>query len=677
VSSLAQEVAARVGSDEQTIDRVLAAHGIDVAGSSPTPSRLVVRRLAFDGVKHLTGYHPDGTPIEGDIDPKDFEEVPFRFDWELGPGLYGVASDENLRGKSSILKLIMWALRGRSGLRQDVAEWLRRVDCAFDIDADKFAVGFDVVEGTPSGTLARRSTNGPKPIGSFHGTDEFESLMGRTMLEELRLPVIPAAVEGVRTHHSWPAYSGAFFIGGKHLDVIVGDTKFGVPSRLLSMFVGSEWAAVRAQAKTALTIAEEELKGLRAQASAVATAQTQAWEAASAEAGSIRSRLEALPAQAVTSEDLDRALTELVAVEADIDQLQPQIDVARGRLHDAERELRDRRLERQIGTESAVAVHFFQRMRPTQCPRCAAPVTDERRDAEAEGDNCSVCTSELDIAGLDHGQIVAVEAAEAERAVLDEDDDDDAADEIEALTQVVDSERRRVEVLTADRTRLVARRAGATAVIDTSRQEQARARVRHQIELDLARAEALADARQPVTAAATGSTLEVVESLESTIAILAATEKIVAKRVTDAQQLPLDDLSVDITRLARSFGMAALTGVELSGRPTMKVQTGGASQNYGEVERGEQLRLKVATAIALIRLGRSTGIGRHPGLLLVDSLGAEEIPDSDLNMMLEALQTTAAEDELQIFIASRHTDILEAQVGADRCILGRGFDFVW
>lgn len=74
----------------------------------------------------------------------------------------------------------------------------------------------------------------------------------------------------------------------------------------------------------------------------------------------------------------------------------------------------------------------------------------------------------------------------------------------------------------------------------------------------------------------------------------------------------------------------------LVGNATMKVHQGGQSSSYGDCERGEKLRLKLATAIALIKQGRTSGVGRHPGLLFVDSPGSEEVQQDDLDTMLEA-----------------------------------------
>jgi hypothetical protein len=56
------------------------------------------------------------------------------------------------------------------------------------------------------------------------------------------------------------------------------------------------------------------------------------------------------------------------------------------------------------------------------------------------------------------------------------------------------------------------------------------------------------------------------------------------------------------------------------------------------------LRIKIAAAIALIEIGHTDGVGRHPGLLFIDSPAAEEIPEADLRTMLEAIATVAAED---------------------------------
>ena len=109
----------------------------------------------------------------------------------------------------------------------------------------------------------------------------------------------------------------------------------------------------------------------------------------------------------------------------------------------------------------------------------------------------------------------------------------------------------------------------------------------------------------------------------------------------------------------------------------MQVTTGGKDTWYSKVERGEMLRLKVATAVALIEQAQALGVGRHPGLLFVDSPGSEEMDEDDFDTMLEALNDAATASDIQVIVATRHVDSLVDLLDEDRLRIGRGTNYVW
>ena len=103
-------IALRSGADEATVEEVLDRRRIKAAPTMSSPRHLTLKKIEFRGEKH-------GTVTEG----------PFDFKWpDLEPGLYAILSDSNLKGKSSILHVARWLLRGdpASGLQKDVKSWI-------------------------------------------------------------------------------------------------------------------------------------------------------------------------------------------------------------------------------------------------------------------------------------------------------------------------------------------------------------------------------------------------------------------------------------------------------------------------------------------------------------------------------------------------------------------------
>jgi hypothetical protein len=124
--------------------------------------------------------------------------------------------------------------------------------------------------------------------------------------------------------------------------------------------------------------------------------------------------------------------------------------------------------------------------------------------------------------------------------------------------------------------------------------------------------------------------------------------------------------------------MDALTRVELTGSPSMTVYKSGVPVTFRLCTRGERLRLKVALAVALLHTARESGIGRHPGLLLVDSPGSEESAEDNVEAMIRALAEAAeAVDGIQIIVATRSVAVLNEVLGESRSRIADGDGYLW
>lgn len=90
------------------------------------------------------------------------------------------------------------------------------------------------------------------------------------------------------------------------------------------------------------------------------------------------------------------------------------------------------------------------------------------------------------------------------------------------------------------------------------------------------------------------------------------------------------------------------------------------------------MRLKLALVIALLRVGERLGIGRHPGLLLVDSPGGEEMVELDIGNVLKELDDLCKElPQLQVVCATARAEDVRALLPDERIIHGEDWIDVW
>jgi len=700
VSELGSAVAERPRGavPEETVEAILTEARVATSAAVPTPVRLQVVSVQFSGSKVLT---QDAGNTKGDATAGVGDGVttePFEFSWTLGPGLHVVGSHENLRGKSTVLEVIRWALRGRCRLQADVRSWLRHVQVAFTVGIEHLQVSFDVTEGSPHGAVLLAGGSGPAvQLVAFDDEDSFVAAMDAVMMPRLHLQRIAAWQSGQSVEHTWVAYAGALSVSsGDGLAYLIGDTQFsGLPSRLLSMFLGAAWTAPRAEALTASKAVEASLTNLQSRDDEREAASAGRREQAAAEVAAAQALLDDQPDSDGRLADIEAAVNRLGGVSADVALLSGQLQDLRAAEQDIRRQLKDEQARKHAQLEDALGRRFFNALRPTACPRCAAPVTEDRRAQEQQGHECSMCSTDLDLEAFTREVLVSSTAPAAEReaalrsatlgasaAIAVESDPDateDVADDEEgaeaALQAALNQAVRSTTAVAADLREANSERDRIMALARSGREVAGALARRREAELALARAQGALDVLQVTQ---TDGEVAQREDLERRRTVLAAAERVTADWVRDAQKEALVRVSERITQLARDFGIPQLTSIKLSGNATMKVFKGGAETNYTGCAPGEKLRLKVATAVALLEAGFETQIGRHPGLLTVDSPGSEEATTESLDTMLRALGAVAAASAgMQVIIATTRTDLLEELVPPEQRRIAEPGKYLW
>lgn len=94
---------------------------------------------------------------------------------------------------------------------------------------------------------------------------------------------------------------------------------------------------------------------------------------------------------------------------------------------------------------------------------------------------------------------------------------------------------------------------------------------------------------------------------------------------------------------------------------------------FKKLSRGDRLRMRIATVIALLRTGADRGVPAHPGLLLIDSIAAEEVTKVPARTLIAELQAIAQEiPDLQIFFTTADPALVDNLLPDDRVITSDG-----
>lgn len=639
-----EAVAAKAKVDPDVAERILDARGIRPSPVVATPRRLAVRRIEFSGVKA-------DVPGAG----------PFEFVWDdLGPGLWAMVTERNLRGKSSVIEIAKWLLRGRPSrrLQDDVRRWLRSCRLVFTLDGIFHEVRLETPMAV-AGRLVRTVSGEEIELAAFMGDAEFEAVMSDFFLKEFGLDVVArwksgTEEDGGRTVlHGWPSLSGAMFIGTDY-SVLLGDMPpaSGMATPLMQMYLGLPWVSTLTAAKAAEQVARKDQEVRERRRKATDAGRAKRRDEIAAELEKKRAERDATPSDEELRARMARLQAELAAASASEAEMSARADGARDGLRNAEAEYRADRADLQAHIDAEAAGAVFRMLDPSFCPRCDAAVTDERRKREKETHSCSMCGEHVD--GQDDAASILVgleTRANASRTARDR-----ARRSSSEAQGMLDGVRAQLLQIRAEIMGLAERLTGYDA--------------RRRLETEVAVLEArLQEAgHDPEIVAEDGDSLPVL------IAAAAETEK----RVKAVQQGLLKAVSEEIVRYANRFGMANISSAELRGNTTLRLVKGGSETSYGKCTDGEKLRLKVAALLAMIKVGEARRVGRHPGLLMIDSPGAQEIAREDLDQLIGGLEEVSKEfGHLQVFIAAMSSPVVVDHVPAERMRHAAGDTPLW
>ena len=238
-------IAARSGADEATVEEVLDRRRIKASPAMVRPRRLTLKTIGFSGEKH-------GTLTEGAFD----------FEWRnLEPGLYAILSDGNLKGKSSILHVARWLLRGSpaEGLQPDVKAWIKKASLQFALNETTYEVRLDD-PGQGIGVLLQSVEKAWTEVARFASTAEFKSTMSTFFLRELGLDALPTWNDdlGKEVLQDWAALSGALSMGPTFGSLLGEVNMSGLPTRLMQMYLGLPWVSTYCAAHVAKSVLERE-----------------------------------------------------------------------------------------------------------------------------------------------------------------------------------------------------------------------------------------------------------------------------------------------------------------------------------------------------------------------------------------------------------------------------------
>lgn len=644
-----EEIASKSNCSIEEVKKVIDKYEIQQSPNIGIPKHLQIKELKFSGTKE--GKYTD-----------DFN---FQFE-NLTSGIFGLISDNNLRGKTSVLEVIKWLLRGSTSSLQDgVKHWIKNASLKFDIESESYLVELNHSQNQVNGSLLNISDSNNKEISVFYSDDEFESCMSEFMIQQFSLDKISAfrnsGIEeevGKKVNHSWSSLASALFISTNYGSLFGETTMDGLNNRLMNMYLGLPWVSTFTALKTIESQIKSENKVENIHINKEFERKKKRFQEIQLELVEKEKLIKTLPNDNDTREKLiiarenyGNTSRELTSLDKILRKLTEEFDTIK------ETKIND--IKRISNFKEDVAANaIFKRLNPTCCPHCDTKIDKKKIEKEKTSHHCAICDSK----------------------VLDSEDSEVLLDELKINLKASEQAFKEIKIeydkQKTKHTNLSFNLLQFQKNIDQIEVELKTFSKRNEVEKEVTRLLILKD-EYTILEENPNNIVNENKPIDEKKIITKAIE-VTKGRFDELQKQLLEEVSDEILRISKLVGLYNIESVNLTATPHLKLQKDGSSTSYSSCSEGEKLRLKVITTIALLSVAEKKQVGRHPGLLLIDSPGAQEISDHDLNSLIEGLKNLTVElPFLQIIIASRASDVILDQIDESRRKYAKGDDFLW
>lgn len=626
------EIANKSGVERDDVARILLAHGIEEDSTLPRKRSLTLKRVLLRGTKYG-------------------EDKPFEFLWDgLSNGIWSLLTDANSKGKSSIIGLVRGALRGElpgSRLKPDVWGWLNEFELDFLIDEHLHRIRLTKPSGATeaaatAATLSRFDGDRELVIKRGISDDAFGKAIDSLFMDELGFSRVRAyrAKEGEAAEHGWPSMCASLFITGPG-DTLFGDTsKDAVHLRLIQLFIGLPWVTTYTCAST----------GLKAVSARLAKETAGKSDRVDSRIKELEEEIRGLEVKLKEEPDLTKLRADLPGLDQELVKKRREAEAAAAlvierniQYDDAKMARAEARRKLLQAKDDAEARLVFKRLKPTCCPSCAREF-EKDRFAATDAPTCGLCGKEEDEVGSTEELIAELEAEAAETLVSQK-----AAEKAAGAAKAVS------EMASAAVTAISQR-------IEKVQAELYKGSAADEIRLDIAKLKA----RVEELKLASGPSVDV-DPIRQEEAILKAAEKVTKSLFEDLQTEILTEVSAALMKFSEAFGVRNLQSMTLNGAGHLKIEQGGQATSFTKLNSGENLRVRIAAALAVLEVAKRRGHGRHPGLIVLDSPAAQEMSHQDFAALVESVVAAADEfPDVQIVVGAVNRQELLSRVPRER-----------
>jgi len=645
-----------------------------------TGKRLIVNYIAFKGIKSSE-------------EQSEYAGKVIDYSQELGTGI-NIWVAGNLKGKSSIFKIIKFALTGNNSIKQNIKSWIREIIVNFQI-GDKAYTAYLNTEKRLRAYLINGSLRSVEEIlqGSSEylieakSESEYQESIQDFFFKQFSYYTLKwtqkhpnkAKNELLEVGASWSTYFMSILLESKDS----GDMYGAQGKKIFEMLLGLELTfpinrlKVRADLlkdemakenhykQKQASDAHEQVDLLNERLSAV-NEELAEIDKVSTKQGSISNLLEQYD---LVLDEIKTENEKVLEADEDIRRLSLTIQAIRNKTQHKNQE--SERLEDEISKlkrnildlkEYMEIGIFFSNLDIKQCPNCSHNISEQRKQEVLASHKCYVCDHSIEEDTLNEDSGVYLEKIERMEKLLLEYQQEKEAIDIQAADLEIDFQQHynhletlRARRLTIGGTELLTNQLKRLETqINTEKIKKVNEDVKNSLISERAIIEyKLSQLQNNEQEKENEERIEdKISLLETAVANLEEMRFVIGGNVLSRlSELMLGEL--------HDLGLTSVSKISISDKFDIHYTQDGQEINFNQIAEGEQLRAKIAFYLSLIQLDIEFNFGRHTRFLIIDSPGKEEADENYLqgfSSILKGIQDRFG-DKLQIFIGTAEREL--------------------
>ncbi len=648
---------------------------IDRDTSLSNGKRLTVNYVSFKGSKEDDGH-------------ENINSTEINYQQEIYSGV-NIWIADNLKGKSSIFKIIKFALTGSDSLKPNISRWINQILVVFSINEKKYTVfvnnlkriNASLYNGDIRSYPSENQHLDDQLFASSSKTDfenQIQSFFFRQLdyysLRWTQKSPVKDKNELLDAGASWSTYFKSIFLESKDS----GELMYGAQgTKIFQMLLGLHLTS----AINKLTVQKDMLMHEKGKQNAYESAQN---ESASEERSTLQKELDE-----VTKELDDLNLTKKESSDIEFlvnqyDALLKEIEVENNKSLKVNTDLQDNRIQKfnvtkliqsleeekiKLGKESRKVEKqqidiqeyldigvLFSNLEIKSCPSCNHPVTNEKKQHAVNSHSCALCNDDVSNDDVEFNTDNLSNKLDS-LVLLNE----NITQRIAEINLDIDNARKADNDLYSSRVRLEQQLSSIKDIEGLNKklkelQEKINIERQKMVPRDSEKdtlIEKKAVLKFKIDQLNNGPKRIGDSKIEQKIRLLTkALEKLNSRRFSDGQSI-LKKLSDLMLSEVQSLGLR-ISEITINEKFEIKYKQDGDDLSFSQIAEGEQLRAKLAFYLSLIQLDIIHNYGRHARFLIIDSPGKEEGDESYLEGLTSLIKEIDERfgDQLQILIGT-------------------------